>query len=149
MSVTAPRESVRPAAPPPAAEPSTAELVQRASEQISRLVRDEFALARAELTEKGRHAGLGAGLFGGGGVLAVYGVGALIATLTLALALAMPAWLAALIVAAALLLVAGVLAMIGRREVRRAVPPAPKATVESVRADVDALADAVRQGRSR
>ncbi|MDI5942380.1 phage holin family protein, partial [Micromonospora sp. DH15] len=59
-------------------EPSTAELVQRATEQVSRLVRDELALARAELTQKGKHAGIGIGLFGGGGALALYGLGALI-----------------------------------------------------------------------
>jgi uncharacterized membrane protein YqjE len=147
----------RPAAPPvadrstpgpPAADLSTPELVQRASAQVSRLVRDELALARAELTEKGKHAGLGAGLFGGGGVLALYGVGTLIATVILLLALAMPAWVAALIVTVVLMVAAGVLAMIGRREVRRAVPPAPEAATESVRADVDAVAEAVRQGRS-
>ena len=56
-------------------EPSTAELVQRATEQVSRLVRDELALARAELTQKGKHAGIGIGLFGGGGVLAVLRAG--------------------------------------------------------------------------
>ncbi len=54
-------------------EPSTSELVQRASEQITRLIRDEFALAKAELTEKGKHAGVGVGLFGGGGALASVG----------------------------------------------------------------------------
>src|SRR4051812_50167699 len=64
----------------PEAEPSTSELVQRASEQISRLVRDELALAKAELTEKGKHAGIGVGLFGGGGALALYGPGGLFAT---------------------------------------------------------------------
>jgi membrane protein implicated in regulation of membrane protease activity len=111
-------------------------------------VRDELALARAELTEKGKHAGLGAGLFGGGGVLALYGVGALIATVILLLDLAMPAWVATLIVTVVLLISAGALAMIGRREVRRAVPPAPEAAAQSVRADVDAVAEAVRQGRS-
>ena len=60
----------------PVAEQSTAELVQRASEQVSRLVRDELALAKAELAEKGKHAGIGIGLFGGGGALALYGIGA-------------------------------------------------------------------------
>jgi uncharacterized membrane protein YqjE len=150
MSVSAPGEPLgsNPPVAPYAAEPSTAELVQRAGEQLSRLVRDELALARAELTEKGKHAGLGAGLFGGGGVLALYGVGALIATVILLLDLAMPAWVAALIVTVVLLISAGALAMIGRREVRRAVPPAPEAAAQSVRADVDAVAEAVRQGRS-
>ena len=134
----------RPAVPSGANEQSTAELVQRASEQISRLVRDEIALARAELTEKAKHAGIGAGLFGGGGVLVVYGVGALIATAALALALVLPGWLAALIVAVALFLVAGLLALIGRREIRRATPPAPSGAAASVRADVQTLTAAVR-----
>lgn len=128
----------------PVAEQSTAELVQRATEQISRLVRDELALARAELTEKGKHAGLGLGLFGGGGVLALYGVGALIASVVLLLALALPAWVAALIVAVVLFAIAGVLALLGKKEVRRAVPPVPTAAADSVRADVDAVTAAVK-----
>lgn len=133
----------------PPAQPSTSELVQRATEQVTKLVRDELALARAELTEKGKHAGLGAGLFGGGGVLAVYGVGVLIATAVLLLALVMPAWLAALIVAVVLFIIAGILALIGRQQVKQAVPPMPTAAAESVRADVDAVAAAVKDGRRR
>jgi len=74
----------------PATDQSTSELVQRASEQISRLVKDEIALAKAELAEKGKHAGIGVGLFGGGGVLALYGVGALFATLIIVLDLFLP-----------------------------------------------------------
>ncbi|MFG2057428.1 phage holin family protein [Micromonospora sp. NPDC048930] len=128
-------------------EPSTAELVQRATEQVSRLVRDELALARAELTQKGRHAGIGIGLFGGGGVMALYGAGALVAAVILLLALAMPAWLAALIVAVALFLLAGILALVGKKQVSRAVPPVPEATVRSVRADVDTVTAAVKDGR--
>ncbi|MEU5938077.1 phage holin family protein [Micromonospora sp. NPDC047548] len=130
-------------------EPSTAELVQRATEQVSRLVRDELALARAELTQKGKHAGIGIGLFGGGGALALYGLGALVAAAVLLLALAMPAWLAALIVAVALFLLAGVLALVGKKQVSRAVPPVPASTVQSVRADVDVVTAAVKdRGRA-
>src|SRR3954466_14413768 len=81
----------------PVAEQSTAELVQRASEQVSRLVRDEIALAKAELAEKGKHAGIGIGLFGTSGVFALYGVGAAIATLIIVFDLFLPLWLAALI----------------------------------------------------
>jgi uncharacterized membrane protein YqjE len=136
-----------PARPP--AQPSTSELVQRAVEQVTKLVHDELALARAELTEKGKHAGLGAGLFGTGGVLALYGVGALIATAILLLDLVLPAWAAALIVAALLFIVAGGLTLVGRQQVKRAVPPMPMAAAESVRADVDAVAAAVKdRGRS-
>ncbi|MDG4830243.1 phage holin family protein [Solwaraspora sp. WMMD1047] len=130
--------------PRPVAEQSTAELVQRATEQMSQLIRDELALARAELTEKGKHAGIGVGLFGGGGALALYGLGTLIAAIVLLLALAIPAWAAALIVAVVLFAVAGVLALIGRKQVRQAVPPVPTAAARSVRADVDTVTAAVK-----
>ncbi|MFC4017828.1 phage holin family protein [Micromonospora sp. GCM10011542] len=130
-------------------EPSTAELVQRATEQVSRLVRDELALARAELTQKGKHAGIGIGLFGGGGALALYGLGALVATAILLLDLVLPAWAAALIVAVVLFLLAGILALVGKKQVSQAVPPVPQATVRSLRADVDTVTAAVKdRGRS-
>jgi Flp pilus assembly protein TadB len=132
----------------PVTEQSTAELVQRASEQISTLVRDELALAKAELAEKGKHAGIGVGLFGGGGVLALYGTGALVATGIIALALVLPLWLAALIVTVVLFLAAGVLALLGKKQVTKAVPPEPKAAIASVKADVDEVKHAVKD-RSR
>lgn len=128
----------------PVAEQSTAELVQRATEQVSRLVREELALARIELAEKGRHAGIGVGLFGGGGAMALFGLGALVAAGVLALALVIPAWAAALVVAATLFLLAGLLALVGRRQVRQAVPPVPSATADSLRADVRTVTSAVR-----
>lgn len=131
----------------PAAEPSTAELVQRAVDQVSRLVRDELALARAELVDKGRHAGIGIGLFGGGGVLALYGVGALVAGAILLLAEVVPGWASALIVAAVLLAIAGVLALLGGRQVRQAVPPVPRHAAQSVHADARAMVAAVRRER--
>jgi len=131
------------------ADQSTAELVQLASDQISRLVRDELALAKAELTEKGKHAGIGIGLFGGGGVLALYGVGALVATLIVVFDLFLPLWLAALIITITLFLVAGVLALIGKRQVSKATPPEPSAAIESVKADVDEVKQAVSRERSR
>lgn len=132
--------------PGPTTEASTAELVQRATEQVSRLIRDELTLARAELTEKGRHAGLGAGFLGGGGALALYGLGVLIAAIVLLLALVMPAWVAALIVAVVLFAAAGVLALAGKKQVSQAVPPMPAATVHSLRADADTVAAAVKDG---
>ncbi|HEX8628051.1 MAG TPA: phage holin family protein [Catenuloplanes sp.] len=133
----------------PDADHSTSELVQRASEQISRLVRDELALARAELTEKGKHAGVGVGLFGGGGALALYGLGALIATFILLLALVMPAWVAALIVAVVLFIAAGVMALLGKKQVKQAVPPVPRAAADSVKADVGVVTAAVKdRGRA-
>ncbi|PZF93037.1 phage holin family protein [Micromonospora deserti] len=130
-------------------EPSTAELVQRATEQVSRLVRDELALARAELTQKGKHAGIGIGLFSGGGALALYGLGALVATVILLLDLVLPAWAAALIVAVALFVVAGILALMGKKQVSQAVPPVPAVTARSLRADVDTVTAAVKdRGRA-
>jgi uncharacterized membrane protein YqjE len=118
------------------AQASTAELVRDAAEQISRLVRDELALAKAEMTEKGKRAGVGAGLFGGGGLIALYGVAGLLTTVVLALAEAMPAWLAALIVTVVLFAVAAVLALLGRRQVQQATPPMPEQAMDSVKADL-------------
>jgi uncharacterized membrane protein YqjE len=124
---------------------STAELVQQASEQVSRLVRDEIALAKAELAEKGKHAGIGIGLFGGGGVLAMYGVGALVATLIIVFDLFLPLWLAALIITVSLFVLAGILALIGKNQVTKAVPPEPSAAIESVKLDVDEVKQAVKE----
>jgi uncharacterized membrane protein YqjE len=133
----------------PVTDQSTSELVQRASEQITRLVRDEIALAKAELAEKGKHAGIGVGLFGGGGVLALYGVGALIATLIIVFDLFLPLWLAALIVTVLLFAVAGILALLGKKQVTKATPPEPVEVVASVKADVDEVKHAVKAGRSK
>ena len=132
----------------PVTDQSTSELVQRASEQITTLVRDEIALAKAELTEKGKHAGIGIGLFGGGGVLALYGVGALVATLIIVFNLFLDLWLAALIVTVLLFAIAGILALLGKKQVTQAVPPEPHEAIESVKADVDEVKHAVKD-RSR
>ncbi len=133
----------------PVREQSVAELVTNASEQMSRLVRDELQLARIELVEKGRRAGMGAGLFGVAGLVALYGVGALILAAIFGLDAALPLWLSALIIGVALLLIAGVMALIGRQQVRRAMPPVPAAASRSMRKDMDVVATAVRErGRS-
>ena len=116
-----------------------AELVHDLSEQLSTLVRDEIRLAKAELSEKGKRAGIGAGLFGGAGLVSVYGVGALLFAAGLGLAKVVDAWLAALIVAVALFLIAGVLALVGRGQVRQAVPPVPEQAVQSVKTDVETV----------
>jgi hypothetical protein len=120
-----------------AQEAATGELVRQAAEQMSRLVRDELALARAEMAEKGKKAGVGAGMLGGGGLVALYGVAAALTAVVLGLAEAMPAWLAALIVAVLLFAVAGVMAVVGRKEIKQAAPPVPQETVDSVKADID------------
>ena len=112
------------------------ELLKQLSEQTSTLVRQEMELAKAELSEKGKRAGIGAGMFGGAGLFAVYAVGALTACAILALATAVEGWLAALIVAAVYGLIAGVLALTGKEQVSRATPPVPEQATESVKEDV-------------
>ena len=124
---------------------STAELVRLAAEQISTLVHDELRVAVAEVKVKGKHAGLGAGLVGGAGAVALYGLGALIATAILALALVLPAWLATLIVTIVLFAVAGVMALIGRGQVRQIGSPVPEQAVDSVKADVQTVKNAVTE----
>ena len=128
---------------------STAELVRQASEQISTLVRDELRQAKAELADKGRHAGLGIGLFGGAAVMLHYALGALLFAAGLGLAEVMPGWAAALVVAAVLLVIAGVEAVVGRVQLKRSTPLIPERTIESVRADIDTVKAAVDERKRR
>ncbi len=113
------------------------DLVKQLSEQTSTLVRKELQLAQIELKEKGKRAGIGAGLFGGAGVVVLYGVGALVAAVILLLATALAAWLSALIVAVVLLAGAGVAALMGKKQVEQAVPPQPEQAIQSTKRDVD------------
>jgi uncharacterized membrane protein YqjE len=126
---------------------STGELVSRMAEQVSTLVRDELALAREEMVQKGKRAGMGAGLLGAAGVLALYGVGVLFVTAVLLLDLVWPAWVAALVVTAVTFSIAAVFALVGKKQVAQAVPPLPTRAVRSANADVDAVKDAIREGR--
>jgi hypothetical protein len=112
------------------------ELLKQLSEETTRLVRQEIDLAKAELTQKGKQAGVGAGLFGAAGAIGFLALAALTTCFILALDAAMPAWLAALIVALVYGAVAGVLAMQGRNKVRQATPPVPEQTIETVKEDV-------------
>jgi uncharacterized membrane protein YqjE len=116
---------------------STAELLRQLSEQTGDLVRQEMELAKAELTEKGKAAGLGAGMFGGAGLVALYAVGALTASAILALAIVLDAWLAALIVGVVYAAIAGILALTGRKKVEQATPPVPEQAIESTKEDVE------------
>ena len=118
-------------------DPSAAELVKQVSEQTQKLIRQELALARLEISDKAKHAGIGAGMLGGAAFAAMLGVGTLIAMIVLLLATALEPWLAALIVAVALLAIAGILAVAGKGQLARATPPAPEQTIESVKADVE------------
>src|ERR671934_950876 len=117
-------------------DPSVAELVKELSEQTSRLARQEVELAKAELAVKGKRAGMGAGMFGGAGLLGLYALGALTAAIIFALATAVAGWLAALIVAVVYGAIAGVLALNGKTKVAQATPPVPEQATESVKEDV-------------
>jgi uncharacterized membrane protein YqjE len=114
-------------------------VVHRLSEQIPELVRSELRLAQAELSEKGKHAGVGIGMFGGAGVLALYGVAGLLTTAVIALDLVLPLWLAALLVSVVVLVVAGVAAVLGKKQVTQATPPAPERAIAGVKEDVKAV----------
>jgi MFS family permease len=115
---------------------SIAELAKQLSDQTSRLARQEIELAKTELAVKGKRAGIGVGMFGGAGASGFYAVGALVAAAILGLATAVDAWLAALIVAAVLGAVAGLLALQGKSKVQQATPPVPEQATESVKEDV-------------
>ena len=115
---------------------STAELVKELSREVSQLVREEIALAKAEMTQKGKHAGIGAGMLSGAAVLALAAVGGSMAFLMLVLDSWMPGWLAALIVTIAYAAAAALLALRGKERISHATPPAPTQTIESVKEDV-------------
>jgi uncharacterized membrane protein YqjE len=126
-------------------ERSTGELVKQVAEQVSVLVRDELKLAQLEMTSKAKQAGKGTGMMGGGGLIALYGVACLIACAIIAISHTLQAWLAALIVGAALLAVAAVIAAAGRSHMRKATPPMPTEAVESVKTDVEEIRERARR----
>lgn len=134
--------------PPTTTQDSTADLMRRLSDQMSTLVRQEIELAKAEVGEKGKKVGIGAGMFGGAGVTGFYAVGALIATIIAALDLAMDTWIAALIVTAVLGAIAAVLALQGRNKVQQAMPAAPEQTIASVKQDVETTKTRAQDGRN-
>jgi uncharacterized membrane protein YqjE len=117
-------------------EPTLGALVHDLTQQLPQLIRSEMRLAQAEMTEKGKRAGLGIGMFSAAGLLAFFGIGCVITTAILALAHAVPDWLAALIVAVVLFAVAAVAALVGKKEVQQATPPAPEHAIEGVKEDI-------------
>jgi uncharacterized membrane protein YqjE len=122
------------------------ELMSELAEQTSTLVRQELALARAELTEKGRTAGVGMGLIGGGGGLALFAFGALTASVILLLDQAMAAWLAALVVAVLYAAVAAALALRGKERIEESTPPVPEQTIETLKEDLEWAKTQTRSG---
>ncbi|MEO9322913.1 phage holin family protein [Nocardioides sp. C4-1] len=120
-------------------QPSTGELFTRLTEQSRQLIQDEIRLAQAETQRKVKHGVMGVAEFGVAGVLALYGVGLLLATIVLGLAEAVPAWLSALIVTVVVFAIAGVLALMGKKQVGEATPPVPERAVAGVKEDVETL----------
>ena len=129
-------------------EKPVSDLVKQLSDQTTRLLRAEVELAKAELTQKGKQAGIGAGMFGGAGVFALYGMGALVAAIIALLATAMDTWIAALIVSVVLFAIAGVAALLGKNRVQAAAPLAPEAAIETTKADVELTKARVKEARS-
>lgn len=128
------------------ADQSLGELARRLSEQTSTLVRQEMALARAEMERKGKTLGIGGGLLGAAALLGVAMLGLALATIVLLLIEAgVEEWLSALIVTVAVGLTAGILALLGRKEVQRATPPTPERAIETSREDVEYVRE--RAGR--
>jgi uncharacterized membrane protein YqjE len=131
--------------PSAAPERSAGDLIKMMSEQVSTLIRDELKLAQLEMTRKGKQAGIGAGMLGGSGVIALYGLGCLIACVIIAISGMIAAWLSALIVGVALLAVAGIAALIGKSRLQKATPPVPQEAVHSVKTDIDEIKERTRR----
>ncbi len=125
---------------------SFADLARRLSEETSTLVRQELALARVEMQQKGKRLGLGGGLLGAGGLLGLFAFGLLLAAIELALTEAgIVAWLSALIVAAAVAAIAGIVALIGRKKVQAATPAAPERAIATSRQDIAHVKERARR----
>jgi hypothetical protein len=138
----------RKGAPAEAEQRSVSELLQQLTEQTTRLAQKEIELAKAEMAVKGKRLGIGASAFSAAGLIAVLALGAVTAAAILGLATALESWLAALVVAGVYLLVAGGLALYGRSRVQAATPPVPEQTAESVKEDLEATKEKVKEGRA-
>lgn len=133
---------------PPPDQQQLSDLVKQLSEQSTRLARQEVELAKAELAQKGKQIGIGAGAFGGAGAIGFYAFGALTATLILALAEAVDGWLAALIVTVIYAAIAGILALVGKKRVDAGTPPTPERAIESTKEDVETAKRSAKEARA-
>ncbi|PZS38282.1 MAG: hypothetical protein DLM62_14655 [Pseudonocardiales bacterium] len=137
--------TIREQGPTSGADASVGQLVEQLSAQISALVRDEMALATSEMKRKGAQAGIGIGIGGAGAVVALLGLGALVAAAILGLAVVLAAWLAALIIGVVLLVVAAVASAAGIMQVRNSAPPVPEKAVQSTKQDIETVKESVRR----
>ncbi|MFI9345201.1 phage holin family protein [Streptomyces sp. NPDC052773] len=136
MAHTDPYGAGHPSPEPAAGHEPVGELVQRASQQLTELVRGEMRLAQAEMKEKGKRYGKGGGLFGGAGVFGMLTLQALVATVIAAIAVALPLWAAALIITVVLGSITAVMALVGKKQIAEASPPVPEHAMDNVKADV-------------
>ncbi len=127
---------------------STGDLLKQLSDHTTTLVKQEIDLAKAELTEKGKKAGAGAGMFGGAGLFAIFAFAAVTTCIIAALESPLSLWLAALIVAVVYAVIAGVLALQGRNKVREAGPPVPEQAIASSKEDVEWAKTQAKSGRT-
>jgi hypothetical protein len=138
----------RTAVPTETKERSVSELMQQLTAQTTRLAQKEVELAKAEMAVKGKRLGVGAGAFSSAGLIALFALGAVTTAAILALATALEGWLAALIVGAVYLALAGALALVGRSKVQAATPPVPEQTAESIKEDIDLTKEKAKEGRA-
>lgn len=117
-------------------DPTLGALVHQLTQQVPDLIRSEMRLAQAEVTEKGKRAGVGIGMFSVAGLLAFFAIGTFVTTAVLALALVVDAWLAALIVALVLLAAAAVAGLVGKNKVAAAAPPKPELALDGLKQDL-------------
>jgi putative superfamily III holin-X len=132
----------------PMDEKSISKLAQQLSEQTTTLARKEVELAKAEMAIKAKRIAVGAGAFGAAGLVGLFALGALTATLILALATAMSGWLAALIATVLYGAVAGVLALVGRQRLEAGTPPVPERAIESAKEDVETAKQRAKEARA-
>lgn len=126
-------------------ESSTGELAAQLGEQISRLIRDELALAQVEAKQRAKRIGAGVGMFGAGGLFAFFGAACLVAALVIGLNNVMRPWLAALVAGAALFVIAGLTVLPGWKGVKERRPDIPNDSIASVKADVAAVKEALHR----
>jgi len=127
-------------------EQPVSDIVKQVSDEAKTLVGQEIKLAKAEMTEKAKEIGIGAGMFGGAGYTLHLAALGLMLTLIFALSTAMAAWLAALIVTVVFVAIAGVLAITGKKRIEKAGPPVPEETIESVKQTIETVKEEAKWG---
>jgi uncharacterized membrane protein YqjE len=131
-----------------ARERPTSELMRELTDQTTSLVRKEIELVKVELAEKGKKAGVGAGMFGAAALFGAGAFAAVTACMVWALSTAVVGWLAALIVGVVYAAIGGVLALRGKKQVQQATPPVPERAVDSTKEDLEWLKTSAKSGRN-